>query len=138
LERRQPFTVFPDGEIWGINANILQQGQRPDGPWVLSFPLENLYIVALSQYLDFMAQVAKVALPFKVEAGIEGIKGWKLVHNGVAFGSGGHGTMYEDRVVHQAVLNKTDPAMQHEFLMAFFEKLNANTGHPRPKGLYGR
>jgi hypothetical protein len=46
--------------------------------------------------------------------------------------------MYEDRVVHQAVLNMTDPATQYGFLMTFFKKLNASTGHPRPKGLYGR
>jgi hypothetical protein len=46
--------------------------------------------------------------------------------------------MYEDRVVHPAVLYKADPATQLECLMAFFEKLNANTGNPRPKGLYGR
>jgi hypothetical protein len=86
-------------------------------------------------YLDFMEQVANIAPPFKVE---EGVEGWKLVHTGVAFGSAGHGTMYEDLVVHQAVLNKTDHATQLEFLMRFFEKVNANTGNPRPKELYGR
>jgi hypothetical protein len=129
---------FRTGEIWGINADILRQGQRPDDPWVLSFPLENLFVTALRQYLEFMEQVATIAPTFKIEAGIEGIKGWKLVHTGVAFGSGGHGTMYEDRVVHQAVLYKADPATQLECLMAFFEKLNANTGNHRPKGLYGR
>jgi hypothetical protein len=129
---------FRSGEVWGINADILRQGERPDGPWVLSLPLENLFITSLGLYLDFMAQIAKIGPPYKVEAGIEGIKGWKLVHNGVPVGAGGHGTMYENRVVHQAVLNATDPTTQHGFLMAFFEKLNANTGHPRPKGLYGR
>jgi hypothetical protein len=48
-------------------------------------------------YVDFMEQVANIAPPFKVE---EGVEGWKLVHTGVAFGSAGHGTMYEDLVVH--------------------------------------
>jgi len=129
---------FRTGEIWGVNADILRQGERGDGNWVLSLPLENLFITSLSLYLEFMEQVAKIAPPFKIEAGVEGIKGWKLVHSGVAFGSAGHGTMYEDHVVHQALLNRTDRTVQLEFLMAFFERLNANTGNPRPKGLYGR
>jgi hypothetical protein len=129
---------FRTGEIWAINADILRQGQRGDGNWVLSFPLENLFITSLRLYFEFMEQVAKIAPPFKVEAGVEGIKGRKLAHTGIALGSAGHGTMYEDRVVHQAVLNKSDPATQLEFLMAFFERLNANTGNARPKGLYGR
>jgi hypothetical protein len=129
---------FRNGEIWGINADVLRQGERPDGNWLMSLPIENLFITALTLYLEFTSRVSKIAPPFRIEAGLEGIKGWKLVHNGMSFGAAGHGTLYEDRVVHQAILNKIDQPTQLEFLMTFFEKINRNTGHPRPRGLYGR
>jgi hypothetical protein len=129
---------FQTGEIWGINADILRQGTRPDGPWFYSLPIENLFISALDLYLQFMAGVSQFSPPFRVEAGVVGIKRWKLAHNGMALGSAGHGTMYEDEVVHGAILNKVDKPTQLEFLMVFFEKFNRNTGYARPKGLYGR
>jgi hypothetical protein len=43
-----------------------------------------------------------------------------------------------DEIIHGALLNKTDEATQRTFLKEFFEKLNLDSGVPRPKGLYGR
>ncbi|MCK1441477.1 hypothetical protein IVB43_03545 [Bradyrhizobium sp. 48] len=132
-----------DGEIWGVNADILRQGERGDGKLVLSLPMENLFVTSLSLYLDFARQVSRADGPVTVEAGIEGIAGRRIIHNGAAFvvGAGFTGAgdpMHLDRVVHRDRLKNFDKTEQDNFLIEFFRKVNANTGVPRPPGLYGR
>ena len=125
-----------DGEIWGINADVLRQGEHADYFWVLSLPLENLFITSLSLYVEFMGRVAKVQPPFRVIAGIEGVKGARLVHNGMAVNNAG--VMHLDRVTHSGVLRASDKVAQDAFLLDFFKKIHANTGIERPRNLYGR
>jgi hypothetical protein len=127
---------FRNGEIWGVNAEILREGDRGTVKWVSSLSLEEVFTNTLRQYVEFTQQVSKVALPLKIIAGIEGVKERKLLHDGMPLGQAG--VMYEDNVTHEAVLNDVSVATQAEFLMKFFEKVNDNGGVPRPRGLYGR
>jgi hypothetical protein len=45
--------------------------------------------------------------------------------------------MHRDSVEHTGVLRSFDQAEQGAFMMQFFNKLNENSGVPRPQGLYG-
>lgn len=132
-----------DGEIWGVNADISRQGGRGGSKFILSLPMENLFLTQLHLYLQFMSQVSNVEPPVEVEAGIEGVAGRRIIHNGQAFvmGSGFAGAgdpMHQDRVMHRARLRTFDKDEQQKFLIEFFRKVNANTGVERPAGLYGR
>jgi hypothetical protein len=91
-----------NGEIWGVNAEILRDGDRGTQKWVSSLSLENVFTKTLRQYVEFTQQVSKVALPLKIIAGIEGVKGRKLLHDNMPLARAG--VMYEDSVTHVAVL----------------------------------
>jgi hypothetical protein len=87
--------------------------------------------------MRFMRDVSKVPLPINVEVGIEGIAGRQIAHNGYSINRTSP-TMHKDAVAHRGTLRSFDKAEQDAFLMLFFNKLNENTGVPRPQGLYGR
>jgi hypothetical protein len=72
-----------------------------------------------------------------VEVGIVGVAGRELAHSGFAL-AGREPVLASNEITHHAVLNKTDDQTVAAFLMEFFEKLNRDSGVPRPKGLYGR
>lgn len=125
-----------DGEIWGMNAKILREGRIEESWIVSSLLMENLFITNLELYVNFMRMVSGVSLPIQVEAGIEGIKGRVIVHNGHVFN--GAGVMHKDNITHRAYLKSFETVDQREFLLELFTKVNNNTGVPRPAGLYGR
>jgi hypothetical protein len=124
-----------DGEIWGINADILKQGEHGTTSVLPTLPTENLFITCLDLYMEFMQLIAKVPLPIQVEAGMEGVKGRMVAHNGMTMGQ--NGVMHHDRVKHRGTLRTFEKAEQRAFLLEFFKKMNANSGVPRPPGLYG-
>lgn len=125
-----------DGEIWGVNADILRQGERGSSLYLYTFPMEDLFTQALRQYVEFAASVSKIDLPIQVEAGVEGIKGCEVAHNGAALGR--RGIMHLDRVTHRGLLRSYAQSEQDAFLLEFFRKVNSNSGIARPAGLYGR
>ena len=90
-----------DGEIWGVNADILRQGEHGSKSTLVTLPMEDLFITSLDLYLEFMRSVAKNPLPIQVEAGIEGIKGRLVAHNGYIIGDSG--VMHLDRVTHRGI-----------------------------------
>lgn len=123
-----------DGEIWGINADILAQGQVEHSV-LMTLPMENLFVTSLDLYVEFMRYVAKVGSPLRVEAGIQGVKGRLIAHNSYSPQSP---TMARDAVKHSGVLRTFEKAEQMALLLEFFKKVNAASGVPRPAGLYGR
>jgi hypothetical protein len=64
--------------------------------------MENLFTTSLELYVSFMQIVSGVSLPIQVEAGIEGIKGRVIVHNGYIFN--GAGVMHKDNITHRDYL----------------------------------
>jgi hypothetical protein len=126
-----------DGEIWGINADYIRQGEYGQQNLVLTLPIENILIAELDAYTKFMRDISKVPLPINVEIGIEGIAGRQIAHNGYPINRSTP-TMHKDFVIHRGTLSSFDKTEQDALLMQFFNKLNANTGVARPQGLYGR
>jgi len=127
---------FRTGEIWGINADILRQGERGLHKYVFTGPLENTLIQGLQRALQFHQDVTHIQPPFYVEVGIVGVAGWQLAHTGYVIERAP--VLASDEIIHSAVLNNADDPTQQSFLLEFFEKLNLDSGVPRPKGLYGR
>jgi hypothetical protein len=128
---------FRTGEVWCINADILREGERGRYRYVFTQPLEETLIAALWSIMRFHAEVTSIAPPFYVEVGSVGVAGRTIAHGGVALNSASP-VLASDEITHSAVLNRIDEQALISFLMAFFEKLNNDSGVPRPKGLYGR
>jgi hypothetical protein len=130
------FQYFRTGEIWGINADIIREGERGENKYVYTEPVENTLIAGLRSALKFHNEVSGVKPPFCVEVGLVGAAGRKLAHSGMILSKAP--ILASDTITHDAVLNKVDEQTQRSFLMEFFEKLNKDSGVARPKGLYGR
>jgi hypothetical protein len=125
-----------DGEIWGVNSGLLRMGNETARKYVYTRPIEDLFLLTLNGYLEVIRQLGKVELPIQIEAGIEGIGGRVIAHEGPAINNS-H-VMYKDSVVHRGTLTTLNGEDQRELLLQFFRKLNNNTGVTRPVGLYGR
>jgi hypothetical protein len=125
-----------NGEIWGVNSELLRYGNEAERKYVHTLPIEDQCLRTLRWYIEIIRKVGKVELPIQVEAGIEGIKGRVIAHQGF-FINNAH-VIYEDSVVHRGILTTFNPKDQADLLMEFFRKLNNNTGVPRRSGLYGR
>jgi hypothetical protein len=126
----------PYGEIWGVDADILRQGENGLHKYLYSLPMENLFITSLDLYIQFMQQISQVPPPVEVEAGICGIRGRAIAHNGGVIQS--VNVMHEDSVTYRTSLKSFDKSAQGEILLEFFRRVNNNTGVARPIGLYGR
>jgi hypothetical protein len=126
-----------DGEIWGVHADYLRQGERGEQKLVITLPIENILLTQLTLFMRFMREISQVPPPINVEVGIEGIAGWQIAHNNYVINRSSP-IMHRDFVEHKGVLRSFDKVEQHAFLMQFFKKLNENSGVSRPQGLYGR
>lgn len=127
---------FRNGEIWGINADVIRQGERQDENWVPARAIEDTMITSLSVYCEFMQLHSNVKPPITAEAGIVGAKNRRLVYDGGLLSS--QGKMYEDEVIYRATLPDFDPATQDAFLKEFFRRVHDNSGVARPDKLHGR
>jgi hypothetical protein len=128
---------FRTGEIWGINAEILRQGEHGQIQYLHTYPLEEILIAGLQSAMRFHQEVSHIALPFVVEVGVAGVAGRVIAHTGYVMNSYSP-VLASDTITHRAVLHKGDGQTLISFLVEFFEKLNKDAGVPRPKGLYGR
>jgi hypothetical protein len=131
------FQYFRSGEIWGINADILRQGERGRDHYLYTYPLEEILVAGLLSATRFHQELSGIAPPFVIEVGVVGLAGRTIAHNGYVLSSASP-VLASDTITHRAVLHKIDGQTLVSFLMEFFEKLNKDAGVPRPKGLYGR
>jgi hypothetical protein len=126
---------FSNGEIWGINADIMRQGNRGDESWYLATMSEHAFAETLFHALDFIKNTSKVELPIRVVAGVVGFKGRRLVVPGTTIGS--YGRMMTDGVEYEAILHDDSLDAQDKLLLALFEKIFDQSGQPRPEKLGG-
>lgn len=80
---------FPTGEVWGINADIMRQGERGQIRWYLTETCERAFAETIFHVLEFMTSVVKVKFPVRVIAGVTGLKDRTLVISGQPVGSHG-------------------------------------------------
>jgi hypothetical protein len=125
---------FRTGEIWGVNGNILCQGERDR--YLYTQPLESIFVDGLRLAMRFHKEVSGIEPPFYIEVGLVGCAGWRIAHTGFVLSS--LPVLTSDEITHSATLSQLDEQTQRSFLMTYFEKLNKDSGVPRPKGLYAR
>src|SRR5271170_2649261 len=124
-----------NGEIWGINAEIIKRGDRKDELWLEAMPVENLLLTAVSIYAEFMRMHSKVPPPVRAEAGLVGVKGRRLVYSGGIYET--LGTMYED-VEYYALLPDLTEKTIDDFAKNFAMEMHNASGTPRRPGLFNR
>ncbi len=125
-----------NGEIWGVNSELLRIGNEGPRKYVYTHPIEEQLLTTLNKYIEIIRKIGKVELPIQVEAGISGIKGRIIAHNGLVINTSY--VMYKDLVVYRGTLTTFKHEDQSDLLLRFFRELNNNTGEQRPRGLYGR
>jgi hypothetical protein len=126
---------FPNGEIWGINADIMRQGVRGQERWYILSPAENAFVETLEHGLDYLRNVAGAEMPIKVVAGVVGMKGRRMVVSGTVVGT--HGRMMTNEV-DQTMLPQDDSlGAQDKYLLRLFETIFDQSVASRPKGLNG-
>jgi hypothetical protein len=125
---------FRNGEIWGINADVLREGERGTERLLFSLQVERNIIESLNLYFEFLRDASGAEPPYTVEAGLHGVKARNLVNAGSTVGNA---KIFEDSFELRRVLRDSDRATQDKFLLEFFELMHGQTGHPRPHKLYG-
>jgi hypothetical protein len=125
---------FRNGEIWGINADILRQGERGQERWLPSYQLGRVCLDGLTQAASFVKEVSKVSPPYTVEVGVVNVKNRKLIINNQLLSQAG--IMYSENVFLRKTLSNLEKRTQDEFMLEFFEMVHADTGVPRPHKLY--
>jgi hypothetical protein len=129
---------FRTGEIWGINADILRQGERGLNQYLFTKPFEDLLITSLGFALQFHAEVTKIPPPFYVEMGVVGVANRQIAHMGGTLSKATDPVLASDIIKMDGILNSVDEKAQQEFLLKFFEKVNKDSGVTRPAKLYNR
>lgn len=128
--------AFRNGEVWGVNTTILQQGLRDGRRMIFQATVEQVYLQSLPQYLDFIKEVSGVSLPVAVEAGLVGVKGWELIVANRYGPAASAGTMYDDVKVRR-IFSADDAETQKQFLIELFQSIFDKVGVDRPAGLNG-
>lgn len=129
--------AFRNGEVWGINIDILRQGSSRNPPLVLLRPIEAVFYHALRRYAAFLQSIGQAEPPYTVEAGIVGIKNWTLALFDPSYGAQYPGAIYQDEIVLRQVLSNLEGETIDKFLLEFFERIHEQTGYPRPSNLFG-
>jgi hypothetical protein len=109
---------FRNGEIWGINADVLRQGERGEEQWLISHGVEHNTAESLNLYFEFMRDDSRIDPPYLVEAGLRGVKGRILVNTGSVIRNA---KVFEDSFELRRVLHSADLATQDKFLLEYFE-----------------
>lgn len=126
---------FPTGEVWGVNADIMRQGEQGQHRWYLAESCERAFAETLFHIIEFMTKVSNVKFPIRVIAGTTGLKDRTLTISGHPVGA--HGRFWTNEVRHEATLPDSSLKSQDAFLIKLFEKIFDQTGSARPQGLFG-
>jgi hypothetical protein len=125
---------FRTGEIWAVNGDLFRNRASDGHRYLYTQPFENILVNGLASAMKFHQEVSHIPPPFEVEVGAVGIEGLRIAHTGRVINKAP--VLASDTVIHTAVLNNVDQSTQRKFLMEFFEKLQRDSGVPRPKDLY--
>jgi pyrimidine deaminase RibD-like protein len=129
--------AFRNGELWGINIDILRQSSSKHPPLVRLRPIEQVFYNSLRSYAAFLPSIGLVEPPYTVEAGIVGIKDWTLAVFDPSYGVQYPGAIYQDEIVLRQVLSDLEVETIDKFLLEFFKRVHEQTGYPRPSNLFG-
>ena len=69
--------LFLTREIWGVDTDFLNRGRK----LIPADALEEVFLEALPNYLNFAAKHLNLSFPIEIEAGLIGIKGYTIASN---------------------------------------------------------
>jgi hypothetical protein len=121
---------FNNGEIWGLNANLLRLGSRGKSKYLIMPHVEEVFRVQLPRFLQCMLKEENAKLPITIIGGVAGVKGQMLAWNGV--GESGYSKMIRDSVEYERKLNSDDRQAVDQYLLGLFEAIFEASGKPRP------
>ncbi|MGJ4884191.1 MULTISPECIES: hypothetical protein [unclassified Bradyrhizobium] len=126
---------FCTGEVWGINAVILRNGESRQFNYMDMAKIEELFRKKLPVFIEAITHDGRVKLPITVVGGVMGVKGWSILFGGVPVS--GYSRMIKGDVVHERTLNVVDQPALDEYLLGLFEAIFEASGKPRPDSFNG-
>jgi len=119
---------FQNGEIWGIAPWLL----RPDdgSKRIGQGAFETTYRMILGRYTQVMADRLRIPLPYTVEAGAVGLKGYRVAVGNQPDDS--YGPIRDPEFSIRLVLNDISSANLDRAVNRISEELFRLTGYPRP------
>lgn len=126
---------FTNGEIWGINANIVRLGRRGKNKYLIMPEVEDVFRKQLPRFIECMLKEGRVNLPIKVIGGVAGVKSQMLAWKGVS--ESGYSKMIRDNVEYERNLNSSNQQAIDEYLLGLFEAIFEASGKPRPEKFNG-
>jgi hypothetical protein len=126
---------FNNGEIWGLNADIVRLGRRGGNKYLIMPHVEGVFRKKLPIFVAGMLKDGGAKLPITVIGGAAGVRGQMLAWNGV--GESGYFKMIRNDVVFERNLNSADQAAIDEYLLGLFEAIFEASGKPRPANFNG-
>jgi hypothetical protein len=126
---------FNNGEIWGLNADIVRLGRRGGNKYLIMPHVEGVFRKKLPIFVAGMLKDGGAKLPITVIGGAAGVRGQMLAWNGV--GESGYSKMIRNDVVFERNLNSADQAAIDEYLLGLFEAIFEASGKPRPANFNG-
>lgn len=125
--------LFLSRELWAFDNAVLDyhgvSNNRARG--IPTLAAERVFARCLPLYLKFMEERLGVSPPYRIEAGAEPVKTFRLYID-----EDNSPTILQDLVVHQETLNSRDPASVDQALLRIFEAFFDAAGVSRPSGLY--
>jgi hypothetical protein len=126
---------FNNGEIWGMNANIIRHGERGQFQYLIMPQVEEVFRKQLPRFIECMLKEGGVKLPIRIIGGVAGVKGRRLAWSGTS--ESGYSRMIKDNVEYERVLNGAEKPAIDEYLLGLFEAIFEASGKPRPDKFEG-
>ena len=129
--------LFPNGEIWAINADLIKrENDFHSGPLIHPLTLERLYYEKLRLIIAFAKNTMEVSTPFQVECGLVHVKGSYIKMPDPAGGWVPWGPLREQEIVYRATINDVNEDALNRFLLTFFNEVYDGAAYPRPENLF--
>lgn len=120
--------AFKTGELWGIDARLLSiPDPRSDEPFIPITLLQQDYVEALTNYLDFAKNQLKLDLPLEGRAGLVGVTNYRLAGLRDVFPEPLVGHIYDNTITDGFQIMSYGTAAE-EVLRPFFRKIFDSAG----------
>ncbi|MFC2058692.1 hypothetical protein ACFLTS_03495 [Chloroflexota bacterium] len=120
--------VFRNGEIWGMNGDLLRGDKTLDGEQVRSYipdgAVEQLFIQTFNSYVTYAKTCLKLIPPIKFIAGLSGIEDLALSNTGKL--------CIEDQVIDSGIIKDYDSATP-QLLLPLMERIWESCGLSRKR-----
>ncbi len=131
---RQLTQLFHTGEIWGIEAEMLENefsGSHGGKCSIIpSVKFEQVFVETMENYLRFARETLQLENPYRFRAGVTEVRGFRMATAGRG-GQGFRGHIFDNEIVYEGKID--DPTVSSRLiLIPFFNHLWESCGLKRP------